>query len=282
MSNDGSSSRSNVSNLEIPTTNTEEELNSSASIDRDANSLKLSAASSITKKRLMRSKSDVRSSKDSTGCPSEVIEAVNSLINHSLSNAVHRFSSARCTYTHIVYRELHWPGLLAGEDQTTNRLVHVATSAASGTEYETISNSMNTSETMTTEGIFMNVLTRTATVTRSVLEFTGALSTLLGTQTERFSDEDPRIIPFVYIQSGDRQQFYIEGPVNSDSGFTRSSAIGTRSEISSISESEPPSTQTRSRRVGQDAIPLQLFDMSWIMTARKPLFELDDEPSIYN
>ncbi|XP_076655653.1 uncharacterized protein LOC143360562 [Halictus rubicundus] len=180
---------------------------------------------------------------------------------------------------HTVYRELHRPGFLAGEDQTANRLIHVATSAVSGTEPETISNSMNTSETMTTEGLFMNVLTRTATVTRSVLEFTGALSTLLGTQTERFSDEDPRIIPFVYIQSGDRQQFYIEGPVNSESGFNRSSTIG--SEISSISESEPSSTQTRSRRVGQDPLPPLLFDMSWIMTTRKPLFRLDDEPSIY-
>nr|XP_033326461.1 uncharacterized protein LOC117220534 [Megalopta genalis] len=330
MSNHGSSSRSNVSNHEIPTANIEEALNSQGSLDRDAKSLKLSAASSITKKirsrilgfsfvkRFIRSKSDIRSSKGTEECSSEIIESVSSLLNHSVLDAVSAStiseqnlledeSSERIenrSDNHMVEPEWYDAGCnpsidftvfeseepsasnADGEDQTRTELIHGETSSVPQTQPETVSNSMNTSETMTTEGVLMNDLTRSALVTRNIIEFTGALSELLGIQTGRIRDEDPRR-SFLLIENRPRRQFYTDDPTNGESGLTRSSTIG--SEISSISGNEPPQMQTRNRRVGQDLMPQYYpdvfmdisMDLSMNMVMSKPLFPQDDEPLIY-
>ncbi|XP_078036709.1 uncharacterized protein LOC144469880 [Augochlora pura] len=149
---------------------------------------------------------------------------------------------------------------------------------------------MNTSETMTTEGVLMNVLTRSALVTRNIIEFTGALSDLLGTQTGRIRDADPQRT-FLLIEGRPRRHFYAEDPTNGESGFTGSSTIG--SEISSITGSEASQMQTRNRRIGQDLMPQRYpdmftdismdlsMDLSMNMVISKPFFRQDDGPSIY-
>ncbi|XP_031834495.1 uncharacterized protein LOC116427834 [Nomia melanderi] len=112
-----------------------------------------------------------------------------------------------------------------GEDQGRNRFIHSTTSAVSGTEpVETISNSVNTSETMT-DGVFLDVLTPSGILTENILEFAGALSVPFGTQTERLRDEY-YLEYYNYIEDVDRRGLYVEGPVNGESGFSRSSTIG--------------------------------------------------------
>ncbi|OAD57378.1 hypothetical protein WN48_02179 [Eufriesea mexicana] len=89
-----------------------------------------------------------------------------------------------------------------------------------------IPNSVNTTEAMTTNGIFVNVANRESSMAGNILEFREALSSQLGSQAERLRDQETRTIPLVYIQSEDRHELYLQGSVNGESGFSGSSMIG--------------------------------------------------------
>ncbi|XP_076172855.1 uncharacterized protein LOC143149401 [Ptiloglossa arizonensis] len=92
-------------------------------------------------------------------------------------------------------------------------------------------------------------------------------------QAERFSIQEHRIIPLVYINN--EEGHYIEGMVRNENGF-ESSTVG--SDISSISENEQPGT--RNQRVGQD-ISSQLHDVSVNLVIRKPIYRRDDGSTIF-
>nr|XP_034187805.1 uncharacterized protein LOC117607789 isoform X1 [Osmia lignaria] len=167
----------------------------------------------------------------------------------------------------------------SSEYQTGNQTMSsTATTLVETEPIRMISISVNTSEAMTTDRIFVGVLNRENSVARNILEFREALAIPLGTPTERLRDQEPRTIPLVYIQSEDRHEHYLQDTVNGESGFSRSSTIG--SEISSVSEREHP--EMRNRRTGQDASPQFYNNMLGVNSViRKPINYQDDEPSIY-
>nr|XP_033188278.1 uncharacterized protein LOC117155900 [Bombus vancouverensis nearcticus] len=143
---------------------------------------------------------------------------------------------------------------------------------------QTISNSVTTTEAMTTNGIFVSVLNRDAAAARNIMQFREALSSQIGSQAERLRDQETRSVPLVYIQSEDRHELYLQSTVNGESGFSGSSTIG--SEISSMSGNDH--LEVRNQRIGQDVTP-QFFSgmLSVDRVIRKPICRNDDEPTIY-
>ncbi|XP_076390149.1 uncharacterized protein LOC143264884 isoform X3 [Megachile rotundata] len=164
----------------------------------------------------------------------------------------------------------------SGEYQTGNQTMNPTSSTLVETEpIRMISISMNTSET---DGLFVTTLNRENIAARNILEFREALANPLGRPTERLRDQEPRTVPLVRIRSEDRHERYLQDNVNGESGFSRSSTIG--SEISSTSDGEQP--EMRNQRIGQDHTP-QLYNnfLGANSVIRKPLNHQDDEPSIY-
>ncbi|XP_076390148.1 uncharacterized protein LOC143264884 isoform X2 [Megachile rotundata] len=162
------------------------------------------------------------------------------------------------------------------EYQTGNQTMNPTSSTLVETEpIRMISISMNTSET---DGLFVTTLNRENIAARNILEFREALANPLGRPTERLRDQEPRTVPLVRIRSEDRHERYLQDNVNGESGFSRSSTIG--SEISSTSDGEQP--EMRNQRIGQDHTP-QLYNnfLGANSVIRKPLNHQDDEPSIY-
>ncbi|KZC04984.1 hypothetical protein WN55_06000 [Dufourea novaeangliae] len=241
-------------------------------------------------KRLMRPKTVVRSERETNSRVSDVFGITESLVNRTIletsSAASINESPAEdedsVDWTENLMVDTQWydthrnpsncfTAFDSEEPSTSN-----TTNDAETEPVQMTSNFVNTSETMTLGEVFLDALTPNIIVAGNILEFAEAMLVPLGTQTERYRDQEPRIIPLVFIESEDRQELYVEGPVNGESGFSGSSTIG--SEISRTSESEQP--ETRNRRIGQDTSP-QLFDMSLNMIIRKPFFHQDDEPTIY-
>ncbi|PBC30422.1 hypothetical protein APICC_07182 [Apis cerana cerana] len=86
---------------------------------------------------------------------------------------------------------------------------------------QTISNSVTT-EAMTTNGIFVNVLNRENIPGGNILEFREALSSHMGSQVEEIRDQETRNVPLFYIQTDDRQELYLQNTINVESGFSGS------------------------------------------------------------
>ncbi|KOC61888.1 hypothetical protein WH47_05421, partial [Habropoda laboriosa] len=141
-----------------------------------------------------------------------------------------------------------------------------------------ISNSVNTAEATTTNGIFVNILNRDTSIAENILEFTEALSTQLGTRPERLRDQESRTITLVNARREDHTELYLPSTENGESEFSGSSVYG--SEISSMSESEQP--QMRNQRIGQDSPPeINSTILSVNRVMRNPMNRRDDEPTIY-
>ncbi|XP_061929955.1 uncharacterized protein LOC107999054 [Apis cerana] len=294
----------NLSESNVSMANDAEELNSQGSVDKRVKGTNLPTASNITKKirsklpnvgyylrRLMRLKSggNLESEKEPISNISEMTEITESIneqtipededsINWSENHAVK-------TNRHEIYGgpsndfRGHDPGgpSSSSSNENDNTSEYPAMIATAEIEpVQTISNSVTT-EAMTTNGIFVNVLNRENIPGGNILEFREALSSHMGSQVEEIRDQETRNVPLFYIQTDDRQELYLQNTINVESGFSGSN---TRSEVSSISENE--NSDVRNQRIGQDRAP-QFFGaiMSVDKMIRKPICRNDDEPTIY-
>ncbi|CAL7943885.1 unnamed protein product [Xylocopa violacea] len=288
------------------------------SVDKHVESTKMSVASNITRKirtklpnvayylkRLMRSKNEgkVELEAEAITGSSEATEIMESMLNRAMleipsvstineQTVPEDGDSVDWPEGHAVKTGWHEPHTDPSNRSTRPDSEGPSTSTTSGrtsayrpttTVVQTeprqmISNSVNTAEAMTTNGIFVNVLNRESVVAGNILEFREALSSQLGWQTERLRDQESRTIPLVYIQSEDRQEVYPHSSVNGESGFSGSSTIG--SEISSVSGNDQP--EVRNQRIGQDPNP-EIFSaiLNVDRVIRKPICRKDDEPTIY-
>ncbi|XP_043515143.1 uncharacterized protein LOC122531364 [Frieseomelitta varia] len=297
--NDGPSS-GNVSESNASVANNAEELDTQGSIDKRVRSIKLFIANNITSKirsklpnvacylkRLARLKNGGKSESEREGIGSpEVSEIMEVSINEQ--NASEGRGSVDWSENRVM--ETRWyetasdPSNPEGpststantNDDTSESPIIATTSQIEPAQ--TISNSVTTTETMTTNGIFMSVRNRDTTLAENIMLFREALSSHIGSQTERL--REIRGDPLVYIQSEDRHELYLGGTANGESEFSGSSTI--RSEIGSVAEIDNRSREVRNQRIGQD--PTQFFDtllnVDRILT-RKPIRRNDDESSIY-
>ncbi|XP_076629084.1 uncharacterized protein LOC143345622 [Colletes latitarsis] len=306
MNNDRSSSQSIVSESEVSISNVEDELNLRDSVDRDAKNVKSSVTSNIAKKirsklpnvagqlkRLIRSKIEGKfgAEKNTNRCSPGIVDVTESIlscavletpnastingwsipedgdsvdwsVNQVVGTGWH-YADASCDpsiyFTTLDSEEPSTSTTYAdAEDQTGNHTMNSTTSTTIVPEpTRMVSNSMNT-------------------IAGSILEFIEALTVPFGTQAERFRDREPRIIPLVYIENGDRQMYH-DGTVNGESGSSRSSTIGSESSSSSSENQQP---EMRNRRIGQDPVP-QLYSVPLNVIIRKPICRQDDEPTIY-
>ncbi|XP_076753324.1 uncharacterized protein LOC143424852 [Xylocopa sonorina] len=297
-------SAENVSENSSVTDDTERS-DSQNSVDKHVESTKMSVASNITRKirtklpnvayylkRLMRSRNGgkVLLEGEAIACSSEATEITESIINEQTvpedGDSVERPESRAVQtgwhepHTDPSNRSTRPDSEVPSTSTTNNRTsaYRPATTVVQTEPRQMISNSVNTTEAMTTNGIFVNVLNRESVVAGNILEFREALSSHLGWQTERLRDQESRTVPLVYIQSEDRQEVYPHSSVNGESGFSGSSTIG--SEISSTSENDQP--EVRNQRIGQDPNP-QIFSgiLNVDRVMRKPICRKDDEPTIY-
>ncbi|XP_048261346.1 uncharacterized protein LOC100645074 [Bombus terrestris] len=297
---DGPSSE-NVAENNASMANNGGELHSQGSIDKRIKDMSLSIVSNITKKirlklpnaasylkRLMRLKNGgkLESEREMIDGASEVSEITEMSINEQDIPADR--DSVDWSESHVV--ETRWyetpsdPSNPEGPststvhtDDNTSEYPAIAT-VAQTQPVQTISNSVTTTEAMTTNGIFVSVLNRDAAAARNILQFREALSSQIGSQAERLRDQETRSVPLVYIQSEDRHELYLQSTVNGESGFSGSSTIG--SEISSMSGNDH--LEVRNQRIGQDVTP-QFFSgmLSVDRVIRKPICRNDDEPTIY-
>ncbi|XP_026296122.1 uncharacterized protein LOC113218738 [Apis mellifera] len=295
----------NLSESNISMANDAEELNSQGSVDKRVKGTNLPTASNITKKirsklpnvgyylrRLMRLKSggNLESEKEPISNISEMTEITETINEQTIPEDEDSISWSENRDVKTNRYEIyggpsndfrgHDPGGPSSSssnenDDTSEYPAMIATAEIE--PVQTISNSVTT-EAMTTNGIFVNVLNRENIPGGNILEFREALSSHMGSQVEEVRDQETRNVPLFYIQTDDRQELYLQNTLNVESGFSGSNTRG--SEVSSISENE--NSEVRNQRIGQDRTP-QFFGaiMSVDKMIRKPICRNDDEPTIY-
>ncbi|KAK9297507.1 hypothetical protein QLX08_008818 [Tetragonisca angustula] len=255
--NDGPSS-GNVSENNASVANNVEELDTQGSIDKRVRSIKLFIANNITSKirsklssvacylkRLARLKNggESESVREGIGSP-EVSEIMEGMLNRttlkisgvSINEQNAPESRGSVVWSENRVMETRWyetasdPSNPEGpststantNDDTSEPSPMIATTSQIE-PVQTISNSVTTTEAMTTNGIFMRVLNRNTTLAENIMLFREALSSHIGSQAERL--RETRGDPLVHIQSEDRHELYLGGTANGESGFSGSSTI---------------------------------------------------------